>query len=70
LFDSSLGEGDPLASPVVNGTSLLVGVVGTIEPARVRDFDDPEVRERLVEVVHARRVEAARRAYLDELAAR
>jgi hypothetical protein len=70
LFEPGLAAGDVLPVPVVNGMSLMVGVVGALEPGRMRDFDDPEVQARLVEAVHARRSAAARAAYLEELAAR
>ena len=67
LFDPKLQVGDVLPSPVLRGISLMVGVVNEIQPAKLREFDDPEVQTKLAEAVHARRLEAAKAAYLEEL---
>lgn len=69
LFDPALAADDWLPRPVVVGERLLVARVARIEPAAPAPFDDPAVQERLVEAVRAPLVDAARRAWLDELAA-
>ncbi len=53
LFAPDLAEGDLLPRPVWIGEGLLVGRVHRIELARPESFDDPAVRERLVEAVRA-----------------
>jgi predicted transcriptional regulator len=68
LFAADLDEGELLPVPVVIGPRLLVARVRAVQPAHLQPFEDPAVQEALVEAVRAPRVEAARRARLDELA--
>lgn len=70
LFDPALAVGDRLAHPVISGTSVLVGELAEIEPAGVLDFDDPEVREQLVEREWAARIPPIEAELLAELAER
>ncbi len=70
LFDPSLKAGDPLPAPISLGQVLAVGELATVAPAGRESFDDPVVRERLVQAVAAPRREAARAALLAELSAR
>lgn len=70
LFADDLAEGDLLPRPVWLGERLLVGRLGRIEPARAESFDDPAVRERLVEAVRAPLVAAAQAELAAELRAR
>jgi hypothetical protein len=70
LFADDLATGELLPVPVVVGRRLFVARVRAIEPAHPRSFDDPAVREALVEAVRAPRVAEARAARLAELAAR
>lgn len=70
LFDDALGPGDLLPAPVVLARKLVVARVQQVVPATRKPFDDPEVRERLVEEVRAPRVAKARAEILAELAQR
>lgn len=70
LFDPALRVGDPLPHPVISGTRVLVGELAEIEPAGALDFDDPEVREQLVEREWAARVAPLEVELLAELAER
>lgn len=70
LFESSVGAGELLTEPVVVGEGVLVGRVAAVEPAHLESLDDPAVQERLVQAVRAPRLEAARRALLQDLRAR
>jgi hypothetical protein len=56
LFDPALEVGDPLAHPVLSGAYVLVGELDAIEPAGLLPFEDPEVREALVERERAARL--------------
>lgn len=70
LFREDLEVGDPLPHIVSVGDRLLVGRLDRVVPPEVRPMDDPDVRERLVEIVRGPRVEAARAEILRELAER
>lgn len=70
LFDPALGEGDWLSSPVVVGyRAVMAGRVHTLEPASLLPFEDPAVQEALVAALRGPRVDAARAAWMRELAA-
>jgi hypothetical protein len=68
LFDPALAVGDPLTVPVLAGAYVLVGELEAIEPASLLAFEDPEVREQLVERERAARLPPVEAALLEELA--
>ena len=70
LFDPSLEVGDPLPAPITLGQVLAVGELAAVAPAGHASFDDPVVRERLVEAVAAPRREAAHAELFAELSQR
>jgi hypothetical protein len=70
LFDPDVGEGDYLRHPVFVGEWVMVARVGALRPASTPPFDDPDVRARLVQAVHAERIAAAREQLRQELRAR
>jgi hypothetical protein len=70
LFDAALAEGDRLPIPVVTDRAVVVGRVGRVVPATPLPFDDPQVRERLVNAVWEQRAEPVRKALMAELAER
>jgi hypothetical protein len=70
LFAADLQVGERMPVPVVIGERLMVGRLHAIVPAHRRDFDDPVVREQLVELLRAPRLADARRRREAELAER
>lgn len=70
LFDPALAVGDRLASPVLSGAYVLVGELEAIEPATVLPFEDPKVREALVERERAARLAPIEAELASELADR
>ena len=60
LFDPALGEGELFTRPVILGSSVLVGRVKHITPAKQRELEDDEVRERVLQAVRAPRAAEAR----------
>lgn len=69
LFQQDLGEGDVIPVPLFFGRSVMIGEV-LVEQGEHRDFDDPVVRERVIEVVRAPAVAAADADIESELAER
>ncbi len=67
LFAPQVGQGDFMPHPVFVGESVLVGRVQSVEPARVRPFEDEQVQEQLVSAVLAPLRDAARAEILAEL---
>ncbi len=70
LFDPTRGQGDFIAAPVIVARKLLVGRIQLAVPAERKPFDDPEVREQLVEQVRAPQLAQAKEQLLAELAQR
>jgi hypothetical protein len=70
LFDPALAVGDPLAEPILTGAYVVVGELESIEPAGLLAFEDPEVREALVERERAARLPPIEAELLAELAER
>lgn len=70
LFADGLRPGDPLAEPVLIGGLAYVGVLAEIQPRHPEDFDDPAVRDRLIEAVRAPRLARAKAELLADLAGR
>ncbi|HET6585702.1 MAG TPA: peptidylprolyl isomerase, partial [Nannocystaceae bacterium] len=69
LFADDLDDGALLPVPVIVGQTLLVARVTHVTPQHTKSFDDPAVREAVVEAVRAPRLARARAARLAELAA-
>ena len=70
LFDPALEVGELVPTPVLSGRLVLVGEVDEIQPAHVRPFEDPQVREQLVREERAARLEPVEDQLLAELAQR
>ncbi len=69
LFHNDLQAGHLVPRPVLIGDVLLVGYVDRIIPPTRKSFDDPVVREALIEQVRAPRAATAREQFLRELEA-
>jgi hypothetical protein len=67
VFDPALKVGDVAPRPLLSGQLVLVGVLDTIEPARTRAFEDPQVQELLLIAEWEARVPALEAELLAEL---
>ncbi len=70
VFDPALHPGDLLPAPVVMGSQVLVGTLGTLEPSVLRPLQDPDVRDAVIQAVRALRLAEAKTALVAELRAK